>query len=300
MYEFTPHIERQINNQINQLFDLHNQTTSYITTKFEAIDKTLENLELSIEKLSENFAVTTSLNTRLNQIENSLERINGFINGLGNSLPRQFLQTYMLCKEEINDVKNASLAAIEDVKTSIVKDVKQSISLFTPQLLAISNNLMHECIVTSKSYKDIMQGINIEKHIKIRSNLPLIIENCHFICPNWNFNILTTNGAHICDPIGLTFSEFISNYSKNKNKEYIHKNLIIEPEYIKECLEENIMYRKNMLQQFTQFYQLVLFVDTTFVDNIDKMMKFLRYICSTYTVYRIDDYVITIRNTKDI
>jgi fructose/tagatose bisphosphate aldolase len=170
MYEFTPHIERQINNQINQLFDLHNQTTSYITTKFEAIDKTLENLELSIEKLSENFAVTTSLNTRLNQIENSLERINGFINGLGNSLPRQFLQTYMLCKEEINDVKNASLAAIEDVKTSIVKDVKQSISLFTPQLLAISNNLMHECIVTSESYKDVMQGINIEKHI----NVPLI------------------------------------------------------------------------------------------------------------------------------
>lgn len=284
--DFAPYIERQINARLNRLFDLHNQTTAYITEKFAAIDKTLENLVEKVEFITK---VVDEQNKRLNKTEESVGQINDFVGNLGKSLPRQFLQTYMLCKEEIEDVKITSFVAIENIK--------QTVSSFTPKLLAINYNAKHICIITPESYDDIMNERNIEKHVKIQKDLPMTLENCHFICPNWNYNILTTNGSHPCDPIGLTFEEFISNYSKNRNKEYIHKNMP-DIKYIKECLKGNVLYREDMLQQFTKFYQLAILGDVEFIstvaDDIDQLMNFLRYICSTYKVYRIDNYVITI------
>lgn len=284
MCDFTPLKEHQIDAKLNQLYDLYNKCQRHIESKTSAIDDSLSIIEDNVLKLSENFDVVMSLNARLCKVEESLENINRFIQDLSGSLPRQFLQTYMLCKEE-------TLAIIED---TVVREIKKLRALNSP------TKQFHELIVTPESYRDIMND-TVLPYNKIIEGLPMTIENCLFICPNWQFNILTDKGSSLCEPIGLTFYEFIFNFSNNCNAKYVYDNLVIDKDYIRNAIKGRRNKETNMsiLLQFTQFYQLILLREFEFiknlVDDIDQLMSFLHYICSTYTVYRIHDKVVAIR-----
>ena len=290
MCNYTPYKERQIDEKINKLFELYNQCITHINQKTSAIDTSLEKVEENVEKLAENFDVVLSIETRLTKVEESLENINRFIQNMGYTLPRQFLQTYILCKEE-------TLAIIEDKEKIIMKAIKKE----SNNILSITNTTsqkFHKCIVTPESFQEVMDG-KIEKNIKIVKDLPITIDNCRFICPNWQFNILTDKGASYCDPIGLTFYEFTFNFTKCHNSKYVYDNLVIDKDYLKKCLSLEYELKNNTLLQFTQFYQLILFSEYAFineiVDSFEQLMSFLRHICSTYIVYRIEDKIITIR-----